>query len=80
MPQVRHGAGAVNADGDGGVQLRQPSYVGTLLSDVTALSYSTYVSAFNGCQAAYLILSIDYNGDGVSDDSLFFEPCYQTGG
>src|SRR3989449_61502 len=69
----------VGTDGDSGVQLRNPGYAGTLLSDITALSYSTYVSAFNGCQAAYLILSIDYTGDGLQDDALFFEPCYQTG-
>ncbi|TLZ58937.1 MAG: hypothetical protein E6K16_07855, partial [Methanobacteriota archaeon] len=71
---------SVGTDGDGGVQLRQPSYVGTLLSDVTALSYSTYVSTFMGCQAAYLILGLDTDGDGLVDDALFFEPCYQTGG
>jgi len=77
------GAGSVllgvGSDGDGGVQLRNPGYVGTLLSDVTVLSYSTYVSVYMGCQAPYIILSLDYTGDGVVDDALFFEPCYQSG-
>ena len=69
----------VGSDGDGGVQLRQPAYGGTLLADLTVLSYTTYVSAYMGCQAPYLILGLDTDGDGVVDDALFFEPCYQTG-
>ncbi|HTD81197.1 MAG TPA: right-handed parallel beta-helix repeat-containing protein, partial [Thermoplasmata archaeon] len=68
----------VGSDGDGGVQLRQPDYTGTLLTDLTALSYSTYVSTFMGCQAPYLILGMDTDEDGLVDDALFFEPCYQT--
>ncbi len=78
-----NGAGSaalgVGSDGDGGVQLRNPGYVGTPLSDVTVLAYSTYVSAYMGCQAPYLILSLDTTGDGLVDDALFFEPCYQSG-
>jgi hypothetical protein len=70
---------AVGTDGDGGAQMRNANYTGTKLSDLTALSYSTYVSAFMGCQAPYIILNLDLDSDGTADDFLFFEPCYQTG-
>jgi hypothetical protein len=59
------------AGGDGASELRNTSYAGTLLSSLTALSYSTYVSANNGSQAPYLRLYLS-NGD-----SIFFEPPYQ---
>jgi hypothetical protein len=70
---------AVGADGNGAAQLRNSAYAGTKLSDITALSYSTYVSNFNGCQAPYIILNVDNDANGTTDDLLFFEPCYQTG-
>ena len=67
-------------DGGDAAQARQPAYGGTLLSNLTALSYSTFVEVDgSGGQAPYLILNIDRTGDGVADDLLFFEPAYQTG-
>jgi len=47
---------------------------------VTALKYSTYVDIDGvvGGQAPYIILHLDYDGDLVPDDLLFFEPVYQT--
>ena len=71
---------SVGPDGNGAAQLRNPNYAGTLLSDLTALSYSTYVEQFgSGGQAPYIILNIDTDGNGSADDQLFFEPVYQNG-
>lgn len=70
----------IGADGDSFETFRQAGYNGTFLSDLTELAYSTYVEQFgSGGQAPYLILNIDYNGDQVLEDQLFFEPVYQTG-
>jgi hypothetical protein len=60
---------------------RTAAYNGTLLSDIDALSYSTYVETANR-QPAYLRLTVDTDGDGTfdpvsnggNDDSLFFYP------
>ncbi|HWS88075.1 MAG TPA: hypothetical protein VN282_13985 [Pyrinomonadaceae bacterium] len=72
---------AVGPNGGGAAQLRQPQYGGTKLSDLTALSYSTYVTQFgSGGQAPYIILNIDNDNNGTVDDQLFFEPVYQNGG
>ena len=71
-----------SAPGAGGfaAQLRNSSYAGTKLSDLTALSYSTYVQQFgSGGQAPYILLNIDNDNNGTIDDFLFFEPVYQNG-
>jgi hypothetical protein len=65
------GNGNPNGGGDGASELRNTNYAGTLLSSLTALSYSSYVTANNGSQAPYLRLYLS-NGD-----SIFFEPPYQ---
>jgi hypothetical protein len=53
---------------------------GVPLSDLRALTYSTYVSQTgSGGQAPYIILRIDWDNNGSVDDLLFFEPVYQTG-
>ncbi|MBD0369865.1 MAG: hypothetical protein ICV60_03360 [Pyrinomonadaceae bacterium] len=66
--------------GDQAAQLRNPNYAGTKLSDLTALSYSTYVQSFgSGGQAPYILLNIDLDNNGTIDDFLFFEPVYQNG-
>jgi hypothetical protein len=57
--------------GDGASELRNTGFAGTLLSSLTALSYSTYVTANNGSQTPYLRLYLSNN------DSIFFEPPYQ---
>lgn len=68
-----------NADGGGAAELRSTGYNGVALSSITQLSYSTYM-ADNlpaGQQFPYLRLWVSF--DGVNyDDSLFFEPPYQT--
>jgi hypothetical protein len=77
------GAGSVQltigSNGDSYETVRNAHYNGTKLSDLTALDYYTYESHFGtGGQAAYLDLYIDWNTDGVQDDTITFEPVYQT--
>lgn len=66
--------------GDGGAELRNSDWAGTALSLLTSLSYSTYATAWNGSQDTYLNIYIDYTGDGIRDDRLFFEPTYSRAG
>jgi hypothetical protein len=69
----------VGANGDSYPTLRYGGYNGVALANVTAFSYSTYVTQFGtGGQAPYIDLKIDYTGDGSADDTLTFEPIYQT--
>jgi uncharacterized repeat protein (TIGR01451 family) len=71
---------AVGSNGGLNAQARNTAFAGTLLSSLTALSYSTYVDVDgSGGQAPYLNLLIDNDGNGTVDDQLFFEPAYQTG-
>lgn len=51
---------------------------GRLVSDIHALEYSTYTSAA-APRAAVLQLLVDIDGDGIEDETLKFEPGYQTG-
>jgi hypothetical protein len=69
----------VGSNGDDFAEVRNTSHAGTRLSDLTTLNYSTYVSDNVDCQAPYLILNIDQDGNRTTDDLLFFEPCYQDG-
>src|SRR2546421_837772 len=77
------GSGSVRmqipANGDLFTNLRQPNYAGTPLANLTTLNYYTYVTNNVDGQAPYLILNVDTDNDGISDDRLFFEPVYQNG-
>jgi hypothetical protein len=68
--------------GGGGVGITTGSLDGTLLSSINSLSYSAYSSANNGQQFPYLALNVNLNVGGVAgaggQDTLFFEPPYQT--
>ena len=69
---------AVGPEGNSAAQLRTANYAGVALSELTELAYSTYVDAdASDGHAPYIILSVDYDGDGDTDDLLFFEPLYQ---
>ncbi|HYG10457.1 MAG TPA: thrombospondin type 3 repeat-containing protein, partial [Pyrinomonadaceae bacterium] len=71
---------AVGPHGNSAAQMRNSSYGGVSLGDITALSYSTYVSTpGSGGQTPYIILNLDTNGDNTVEDQLFFEPVYQNG-
>lgn len=63
--------------GDGAAAIATEAYDGTLLSSVTALSYSTYDVTNNGSQFPYLAVSIAQNDGSGNTDTLFFEPPYQ---
>jgi hypothetical protein len=58
--------------------LRTTQYDGTLLRDVRDIQFSTFEQANAGNltpqQPAYLRLSLDNDGNGTTDDSLFFYP------
>ena len=56
--------------GDSGSELRNSGYAGTALDSISALSYSTYATSWNGQQLPYLMLYLS-NGD-----RLTFEPTY----
>ncbi|MFZ1063215.1 MAG: MBG domain-containing protein [Acidimicrobiales bacterium] len=59
--------------------LRNSNYNDVPLASLTALSYSTYDQVNNGQQFPFLELHINYGEGGQNaDDSLFFEPPYQT--
>jgi hypothetical protein len=66
-------------NGDGGEELRFTRLDGVELTAITALDYWTFIQDGSGQQAPYLILRVDWNGDGTQDDLLFFEPEYQHG-
>jgi len=77
------GAGSVQftvgANGDSYPTVRQSGFNGVKLNTLTAFDYWTYVShAGSGSQATYIDLYIDNNNDNVRDDTLTFEPVYQT--
>lgn len=75
------GSGSVNfqlPDGDHSVGLQTSLFSGTLLSDITSFSYSTYITAFNGAQAPFVSLWVDWDGDLIANDRLTFEPLFNT--
>ncbi|HVE92412.1 MAG TPA: Ig-like domain-containing protein [Actinomycetota bacterium] len=51
----------------------------TGLGSIGELGYSTYVTRNQGGQATAMQLVVDLDGNGTADDTLFFEPIYQTG-
>lgn len=69
---------AVGTNGNGAAQLRSTTYDGTLVSSLTELRYHTYrTQDGSGGQMAYIILNVDLDGNGSTDDLVFFEPEYQ---
>lgn len=66
-------------EGDGSAQMRNSQWNGTRIDALTSLSYSTYVTSFNGAQVPWLTLYVDLNGDNTYDDRLVFEPEYSNG-
>lgn len=66
--------------GDGSVQLRNSDWAGTRIADLTSLSFSTYVTAWNGQQVPYLTIWLDLDGNGSRDDRLWFEADYSSAG
>lgn len=63
-------------DGNSFVRVRQNGYHGVKLSEITGVSYDSYVEAGPAGQAPYLMLRVDYKGTNAWDDLLIFEPKY----
>jgi len=80
VPPLGTGSAHFNTgtNGSQSAQLRNSSWAGTMISALTALKYSTYATAWNGSQLPYLTIWVDYTGDTVADDRLWFEPAYST--
>ena len=70
----------LNSTGDGNAALGTNQYAGTPLSAITSLSYFTYCTTNNGQQFPYIAVNVNLEGNGTGpvDDTLFFEPPYQT--
>ena len=61
------------------VRFRSTSYHGTLLSSITEWGYSTFVKQrTNDKDVNYVVVLIDKNNDGRTDDNLVFDPRYQS--
>jgi hypothetical protein len=63
------------------VRIRDTSYNGVPLSDITQLRFSTYVSQLSTdtIETPFIVLQIDTSGDGVTDFPLLYVPRYQDG-
>ncbi len=60
-------------------RLRDTTHSGTLLSEVTELSYSAYVEQRDSIvDDIFVVLLIDIDGDGKTDNNLVFDPRYQN--
>ena len=69
---------SVGALGDSSPRMFLKQFTGTRLDALTTLQYSTYVQAYQGSQDIYLRLYLDTDGNTTVDDSILFEPAYQT--
>ena len=59
-------------------QLQNADFDGTPLSQLSSLSYSTYVNANGNQEAApFILFEVDQNGDGTVDDQLVYQPAAQ---
>lgn len=81
-PPIGEGSGqwSIGTDGDSGQELRFGALDGVPLANVTRLSFWTLVQTDTSgtpVVAVNLSMRIDWNGDGIEDDRIFFEPEYQ---
>ena len=61
------------------VRLRNANYNNTLLTSITQLGFSSFIDhRENDYDAPFIVLQIDLNGDGTTDNFLEFGPQYQT--
>jgi hypothetical protein len=61
------------------VRFRSTAYHGTLLSSITEWGYSTFVKQrTNNRDVNYVVVLIDKNNDGRTDDNLVFDPRFQS--
>ena len=61
------------------VRLRNTNYNNTFLTSITQLGFSSFIDhRENDYDAPFIVLQIDLNGDGTTDNFLEFGPQYQT--
>lgn len=61
------------------VRFRNTAYHNTALSSITEFGYSTYVQQRDdSVDVNYVVLLIDKNNDGITDDNIVFDPRYQS--
>jgi hypothetical protein len=61
-------------------RVKDSTHSGTLLSDLTELSYSTYIQQRDSTvDELYIVLLVDTDGDRKAEHNLVFDPRYQTG-
>src|SRR5205085_4630250 len=68
---------SIGTDGAPYFFYRNTAFDGVLTSQLTSLTYSTYVTTDAGGKAIDINLNVDTNNDGVADDTLWFDPAYQ---
>jgi hypothetical protein len=60
------------------IRFRNVNYNGVPLSSITELSWSSFISErANDYDAPFVVITVDLNGDGTTDDFLEFGPQYQ---
>lgn len=69
---------SLGADGGDAAQAANTRYHGVRVADVGGLSYATHVAPGGTGQAPYIILRVDLDNNGTTDDLWFFEPVYQS--
>lgn len=67
----------IGTNGDSYYIYRNTLFDNTALSAISAISYSTYVTANVDSQAVAITLEVDTDNDNIADDRLWFEPAYQ---
>jgi hypothetical protein len=62
------------------LRLNNNQYIGTLLSDISSFSYSTFVQQSGSLSDdIFLVIQVDINSDGNVDFPIVFNPVFQTG-
>ena len=79
-PPVGKGSAEFSCPDKKFIRFKNNQYVGTVLSAITELSYSTYIKLRDSTvDNIFIALQTDINSDGIWDYSLVFNPQYQTG-
>jgi hypothetical protein len=81
-PPIGQGSGEwrIGADGSSGLEVRFKVLDGVPLANVTSLSFWTFVQSDSSgipIVSVNLSLRLDWDGDGLEDDRIYFEPIHQ---
>lgn len=78
-PLLGNGSLQFNSPDKSFARLRDTTHSGIRLSDLTALSYSTYIEKSDSIvDDQFLAILLDLDGDGKSDTHICFDPRYQS--